>query len=121
MIGSSFQRHDLSTLCRPEDQLSNLKQWAELMPALHDEILTGLELSKTEAWAGIRCALPDRLPAVGAFKNPSFEGIHVCTGMGARGLSWSVLCGELLGAKLTHEPLPMAASLAKLMAAERFG
>ena len=121
MIGSSFQRHDLSTQCRPEDQLSNLKQWAELMPALHDEILTGLELSKTEAWAGIRCALPDRLPAVGAFKNPSFEGIHVCTGMGARGLSWSVLCGELLGAKLTHEPLPMAASLAKLMAAERFG
>jgi tRNA 5-methylaminomethyl-2-thiouridine biosynthesis bifunctional protein len=41
--------------------------------------------------------------------------------MGARGISWSVLCGELLAANLNHEPLPMAASLAKLMAASRFG
>ena len=121
IIGSSFQRHDLNTECRSEDQVSNLRQWAELMPALHDDILSGIAIEKTQAWAGIRCALPDRLPAVGAFKHPSFEGIHVCTGMGARGLSWSVLCGELLAAKLAHEPLPMAVSLAKLMAAERFG
>jgi len=78
-------------------------------------------LDQTQAWAGIRCALPDRLPAVGAFKHPSYEGLHVCTGMGARGLSWAVLCGELLASKILKEPLPMAASLAKLMAADRFG
>jgi tRNA 5-methylaminomethyl-2-thiouridine biosynthesis bifunctional protein len=47
--------------------------------------------------------------------------LNVCTGMGARGISWSVLCGELLAAHLNHEPLPMAASLSKLMAASRFG
>jgi hypothetical protein len=32
-----------------------------------------------------------------------------------------VLCGELLAAHIAHEPLPMAATLAKRMAASRFG
>lgn len=121
IIGSSFQRFDFDTEARSEDQLSNLKQWAELMPAWHDEILDSVDVTQAKAWAGIRAALPDRLPAVGAFQNPSFEGLQVCTGMGARGISWSVLCGELLAAQLNQEPLPMAASLAKLMAASRFG
>jgi tRNA 5-methylaminomethyl-2-thiouridine biosynthesis bifunctional protein len=66
-------------------------------------------------------ALPDRLPAVGAFSHPELKWLTVCTGLGARGISWSVLCGELLAAQVNHEPLPMAASLAKLMAANRFG
>lgn len=121
IVGSSFQRHDLDTRPRAEDQQSNLKQWSELMPAWHDDILHGVDLNQTKAWASVRAALPDRLPAVGALKHPDFQGIQLCTGMGARGISWSVLCGELLAAHLTHEPLPMAASLAQLMAASRFG
>jgi tRNA 5-methylaminomethyl-2-thiouridine biosynthesis bifunctional protein len=121
LVGSSFQRNDFDVTTRPEDQQSNLQQWAELMPALRDEILTGIDPLQTHAWASIRSALPDRVPAVGAFQHPAFKGLQVCTGMGARGLSWSVLCGELLAAQLNHEPLPMAASLAKLMAASRFG
>ena len=91
------------------------------MPAWHDEILERVDVSAAKAWAGIRAALPDRLPAVGAFQNPRYEGLQVCTGMGARGISWSVLCGELLAAQVNQEPLPMAASLAKLMSASRFG
>ena len=121
IVGSSFQRYEFDTTVREEDQQSNLKQWAELMPAWHDEILENVDVSKTQGWAGVRAALPDRLPAVGAFQHPDFEGLQVCTGMGARGISWSVLCGELLASKLNHEPLPMAATLAKLMAAARFG
>ena len=121
IVGSSFQRNDFDVTPRHEDVVSNIQQWAELMPALSDEIQQGIELSKTRSWAGIRSALPDRVPAVGEFKHPDFKGLQVCTGMGARGISWSVLCGELLAAHLNHEPLPMAASLAKLMAASRFG
>ena len=121
IVGSSFQRDDFDTRVRTEDQQNNLKQWAELMPAWHNEILENVDVSKTKGWAGIRAALPDRLPAVGAFQHPDFAGLQVCTGMGARGISWSVLCGELLASQLNHEPLPMAASLAKLMAASRFG
>ena len=121
IVGSSFQRHEVDTTTRPEDEASNIQQWAELMPALSDEIQQGIALTQTRSWAGVRSALPDRVPAVGEFEHPDFKGLHVCTGMGARGISWSVLCGELLAAHINHEPLPMAASLAKRMAASRFG
>ena len=121
MVGSSFQRNDFDLQTRHEDQVSNMQQWAELMPAWQEEILNQIDLGQTTAWAGLRMALPDRLPAVGAFSHPELKGLTVCTGLGARGISWSVLCGELLAAHANHEPLPMAASLAKLMAASRFG
>ena len=121
IVGSSFQRNDFDVQTREADQLSNRQQWAELMPEWQDDILHHLDLEQAASWAAIRMALPDRLPAVGAFAHPEFKGLNVCTGMGARGISWSVLCGELLAAHLNHEPLPMAASLAKLMAASRFG
>ena len=121
IVGSSFQRNDFDLQTRDADQLSNRQQWAELMPEFQDDILHHIDLEKTSSWAAIRMALPDRLPAVGEFAHPEFKGLSVCTGMGARGISWSVLCGELLAANLNHEPLPMAASLAKLMAASRFG
>ena len=121
IVGSSFQRNDLDLATRYEDVQSNIQQWSELMPALQDNILQDIDLTRTQSWAAIRSALPDRLPAVGEFQHPDFTGLQVCTGMGARGISWSVLCGELLAAHLNHEPLPMASSLAKLMAASRFG
>jgi tRNA 5-methylaminomethyl-2-thiouridine biosynthesis bifunctional protein len=120
IVGSSFQRNDFDLQTRDADQLTNRQLWAELMPEFQDDILH-IDLEKTSSWAAIRMALPDRLPAVGEFAHPEFKGLNVCTGMGARGISWSVLCGELLAANLNHEPLPIAASLAKLMAAARFG
>lgn len=121
IVGASFQRNDFDLNTRHADLQSNIQQWAELMPALAAEIQQGVDLTQTQSWASLRSALPDRLPAVGAFQHPHFTGLQVCTGMGARGISWSVLCGELLAAQLNHEPLPMAASLAKLMSASRFG
>ena len=120
IVGSSFQRNDFDLKTRDTDQLSNRQQWAELMPEWQNDILH-IDLEQTSSWAAIRMALPDRLPAVGEFDHPEFKGLNVCTGMGARGISWSVLCGELLVAQLNQEPLPMAVSLAKLMAASRFG
>jgi tRNA 5-methylaminomethyl-2-thiouridine biosynthesis bifunctional protein len=41
-------------------------------------------------------------------------------GMGARGISLAVLCGELTAAWLENEPLPLAPDLARHLAAERF-
>lgn len=121
LVGSSFQRNDFDLTTRKEDLHSNMQQWAELMPALQEDIRHKIDTRTTHSWAAIRSALPDRVPAVGEFSHPDFKGLHVCTGMGARGISWSVLCGELLAAHIAHEPLPMAATLAKRMAASRFG
>jgi len=47
-------------------------------------------------------------------------GLLACTGMGARGLTLAVLCGELLAAGLHGEPLPLDAALARALAASRF-
>ncbi len=46
--------------------------------------------------------------------------LQLCTGMGARGMTLAVLCGEVLAAGLCGEPLPVALSLAQRLRAERF-
>jgi tRNA 5-methylaminomethyl-2-thiouridine biosynthesis bifunctional protein len=46
-------------------------------------------------------------------------GLCVCTAMGSRGLSFAVLCGELLAAWLHAEPLPMDKRLAQSLLASR--
>ena len=71
------------------------------------------------AWAGLRCTLPDRFPAVGPVQPDTLPGLQVCAGMGARGISLSVLSGELIAAQLEGEPLPLAPSLAAHLMAQR--
>ena len=93
--------------------LANLQRLQTLAPEMHAEPLAH--------WQGQRCVSHDRIPLVGPLLAVPDATLWLCAGMGARGISLSVLCGELLAANLNHEPLPMAASLAKLMAASRFG
>jgi tRNA 5-methylaminomethyl-2-thiouridine biosynthesis bifunctional protein len=71
-------------------------------------------------WAGVRCTLPDRFPAVGPVAPEVLPGLHVCTGLGARGLTLSVLCGEWLAAHVQGEPWPLEAKLAAHLRADRF-
>jgi tRNA 5-methylaminomethyl-2-thiouridine biosynthesis bifunctional protein len=68
----------------------------------------------------LRCTLPDRLPAVGPIDSQRLPGLWLCAGMGARGISLAVLCGELAAAWLNNEPLPLPPALAKHLSAERF-
>ena len=79
----------------------------------------GFSETHIQGWAGMRCTLPDRLPAVGALDPVRWPGLMVCTGMGARGISLSVLCGELIAAELEGKALPLPAELAKHLAAKR--
>jgi tRNA 5-methylaminomethyl-2-thiouridine biosynthesis bifunctional protein len=72
------------------------------------------------AWAGVRCTVPDRLPMVGFLAPESWPGLMVCAGMGARGLTLSVLCGEVLAAQYFGEPWPLERKLACALLAHRF-
>ena len=74
---------------------------------------------RLHTWAAVRCTLHDRLPVVGPVDAAALPGLWVCTAMGARGLTLSVLCGELLAARMQGEPLPLDAKLAKALGAER--
>ncbi|WCM90351.1 tRNA (5-methylaminomethyl-2-thiouridine)(34)-methyltransferase MnmD [Acidovorax sp. NCPPB 3576] len=71
------------------------------------------------AWAGVRCAAPDRLPIAGPVDPHALPGLWVCTAMGARGITLAPLCGELVAARLHGEPLPLDARLARALGTER--
>jgi tRNA 5-methylaminomethyl-2-thiouridine biosynthesis bifunctional protein len=58
---------------------------------------------------------------VGAIQPDAWPGLHVFTGLGARGLTLSVLGGEVLAAQLMAEPWPLEPRLARRLLASRFG
>lgn len=64
-------------------------------------------------WAGWRAVLPGRLPAVGEL--PHAAGLWLAVGYASRGLSWSALMGDLIGARLQGEPVPLETDLAQLV------
>ena len=147
ITGSTFERANARPDCTPADHASNRQRLAELLPAAAAALDAQWPDGRAQAWAAVRATLPDRLPAVGAWrpgghhdaeenKAPALtqsaqeaidsEADHsrlplqLCTGLGARGLTLAVLCGELLAATLHGEPLPVARSLAQRLRAGRF-
>jgi tRNA 5-methylaminomethyl-2-thiouridine biosynthesis bifunctional protein len=109
VTGSSFERDNASTETRPEDEQHNFNKLQTLLPAVAHQLTAQFEGGKVKAWAGVRCATPSRLPALGPLESPD---LWVCSGMGSRGLTFAALCAELLAARLHAEPLPLEQRLA---------
>jgi tRNA 5-methylaminomethyl-2-thiouridine biosynthesis bifunctional protein len=120
LMGATFERDNTSTQVRPDDQAAVLARLARLLPATAATLQPAFAGGLVKAWAGVRCAAPDHLPLVGPLDGVNLPGLQVCTAMGSRGLSWAVLCGELLAAWLHAEPLPVEQRLARAMRANRF-
>jgi tRNA 5-methylaminomethyl-2-thiouridine biosynthesis bifunctional protein len=87
----------------------------ELAAALQAHFASG----ELKHWKNTRCVTTDRLPAVGPLETSDAPGLWICTGLGSRGLSFSVLCAELLAARWGAEPWPVEASLARSLDALR--
>ncbi len=119
-IGSTFERNCVQAPVRLEDHDANRLRLATLLPALGATMQPQFAPEQVQGWAGLRCTLPDRLPAAGPLDPTRLPGLWLCSGMGARGISLAVLCGELIAAWLENEPLPLAPSLARQLAAQRF-
>jgi tRNA 5-methylaminomethyl-2-thiouridine biosynthesis bifunctional protein len=105
---------------RAEDHAANQVRLATLLPALSVAMAGPFATDRVQGWAGLRCTLPNRLPAVGPIDAQRLPGLWISAGMGARGISLAVLCGELTAAWLDHEPLPIAPDLVKHLAAARY-
>lgn len=118
LAGSTFERGETQALLKPEDQAANHTKLARLLPGLGAALPAAF--AQAQMWAGVRCTLSDRLPAVGPVNSQALPGLYVCTGLGARGLTLSVLCGEVLAAWLHGEPWPAERKLALALLAERF-
>ncbi|MFO1243651.1 MAG: FAD-dependent 5-carboxymethylaminomethyl-2-thiouridine(34) oxidoreductase MnmC [Ramlibacter sp.] len=119
-VGSTFERDSTDGAVRPADHAANLARLHTLLPAAGLALAGEFAAGRVQGWAGVRATLPDRLPAVGPVDAANAPGLLACTGMGARGLTLAVLCGELLAAGLHGEPLPLDAALARALAASRF-
>ena len=135
IMGSTFERNVTELPASAPDQLAaHQGQWSKLQtlmptaaralaPRFEARLATGEPAdgaaAPVEHWAAVRCTAPDRLPIVGPVDAATLPGLWVCTAMGARGLTLALLCGELLAARLTGEPLPLDAKLARALASER--
>jgi tRNA 5-methylaminomethyl-2-thiouridine biosynthesis bifunctional protein len=118
--GSTFERDCAQAPVRAEDHAANQVRLATLLPALSVAMAGPFATDRVQGWAGLRCTLPNRLPAVGPIDAQRLPGLWISAGMGARGISLAVLCGELTAAWLDHEPLPIAPDLVKHLAAARY-
>ena len=119
ILGSSYERDCETTQIKPNDHIENLARLQKLLPKIATPLAQQFNVDNDDhlqGWTGVRCTTPRRLPVLGcvAVANSGAE-VWVCSGMGSRGLSFAALCGELLAARLHHEPLPLDQRLAQAL------
>ncbi len=112
LMGASYERDAEQPNIKQQDHADNLARLQTLLPQVADALTDQFRGEHAQAWAGIRCATPNRLPLVMQLEG---AGLWLCTGMGSRGLSFAALCAELLAARLHAEPLPVDLPLANAL------
>ncbi|MBK7119231.1 MAG: FAD-dependent 5-carboxymethylaminomethyl-2-thiouridine(34) oxidoreductase MnmC, partial [Comamonadaceae bacterium] len=96
VLGSTFERGCREPVLREADTAEVAGKLAVLLPESARALAPQIASGAARAWAAVRCTVPDRLPVVGAPDASALPGLFVSTGMGARGMTLAVLCGELL-------------------------
>lgn len=118
-MGSSYQPEPQPERSDMANQANNFKHLEQLLPPLARHLAPAFATGTLKTWKNTRCITADRLPAVGPLQASDQPGLWLCAGMGSRGLSFSVLCAELLAARFGAEPLPIEAKLARSLDALR--
>jgi tRNA 5-methylaminomethyl-2-thiouridine biosynthesis bifunctional protein len=118
LMGATFERDNPHADIKDEDRQEIFGRLQQLLP--HTAEVLKASFDESQAWAGVRAVSPDRLPIVGPLDDVALPGVCVCTALGSRGLSFAVLCGELLAAWLHAEPLPLDKRLAQSLLASRY-
>jgi tRNA 5-methylaminomethyl-2-thiouridine biosynthesis bifunctional protein len=114
VLGSTYER-DVADLPPTADQVAlaneaNLARLGKLLPDFA-ALATLATPPPHHAFVGIRCSTRDRLPVLGQIA--SHPGLWISSGMGSRGLTFAVLCAELLAAQWHGEPWPIERTLAE--------
>ena len=119
LTGATFDRDRADPVPAEADTVANRVRLARLHPTAAALLAPAFDAQRTEAWVGVRCASSDRRPLAGPVDPSRPEGPWLCTAMGSRGLSFAVLCAELLAAQWHAEPWPLPAALARGLDAGR--
>ena len=118
-MGSSYQPANQAERPDQDNHLGNWQHLQPLLPELAQQLQQRFESGALHSWKNTRCITTDRLPVVGPLEASDAPTLWICAGLGSRGLSFSVLCAELLAARWGAEPWPVAARLAKALNALR--
>jgi tRNA 5-methylaminomethyl-2-thiouridine biosynthesis bifunctional protein len=137
-IGATFQKEPVAAPdIRAADHDENIQKLAHYLPQMQigRDAVTG-------GRTGYRATTPDRLPMAGAVpdapqilqdfadlrrgarekeQNPALlRGLYITTGHSAHGMSSAPLCGEIIAAMISQEPLPVPYAVAQSLAPVRF-
>ncbi|MEO7852517.1 MAG: FAD-dependent oxidoreductase, partial [Rubrivivax sp.] len=129
-FGATAQVDDFDASVRVADHAYNLHRLQMMAP--HGPIPAEADLQGRVAW---RSVAVDRLPLVGAVPDPARQatassrlqqlprlpGLHVLTALGARGIGFAVLGGQVLAAMLSGTPVPLESCLVDALDPGRFG
>jgi tRNA 5-methylaminomethyl-2-thiouridine biosynthesis bifunctional protein len=117
--GATFQSDASLHALLSQEHAANFSKLQTLLPAAAQTLAPQFASQQVQAWQGSRCISHDRLPLVGPLEESDQPTLWLCAGMGARGLSFSALCAELLMAGMCGEPLPMESNLARSLGTRR--
>jgi tRNA 5-methylaminomethyl-2-thiouridine biosynthesis bifunctional protein len=117
--GSTFRADANALFDVAQEQATNLAKLQVLLPQVANTLATQFESRQTQTWQGRRCVTHDRLPLVGPLEEGPAPTLWLSAGMGARGLSFSALCAELIAAWMGGEPLPVENQLARSLSTLR--
>lgn len=112
LTGATFDRDSRDPSTHDVDTAANRERLARLHPGAAAMLGDAFSQGKVQAWAGVRCASHDRRPLVGPCDPQMPQGPWLCSALGSRGLSFAMLCAELLVARWHVEPLPVPGKLA---------
>lgn len=130
-LGASRDDQELKLITTLSAHQQNLEKLAQLLPDYHFDF----PATKLDGRVGYRPTTPDRLPLVGTIPDfvqsprggisqlhqlPKQVGLYGLLGLGARGLTWSALCAELLACQINGEPLPLEKKLVEAIDPARF-
>jgi tRNA 5-methylaminomethyl-2-thiouridine biosynthesis bifunctional protein len=103
---------------------ANFSRLQRLLPeaaqALRAQFESPVEAGPLGHWRNTRYATPDRLPVAGPLMAGDQPSLWGSTAFGSRGLTWAVLCAEIIAARLTGEPLPVETGLSRHLDSGRF-
>jgi tRNA 5-methylaminomethyl-2-thiouridine biosynthesis bifunctional protein len=117
--GSTFETDPSQWADKPGQHWANHQKLCQLLPGIGEALRVPFEQGRVSAWSGVRCVSHDRLPLVGPISASTPHHLWMNAAMGARGLSLSALCAQLLVAQMFGEPLPVEANLARQLNATR--
>ena len=117
--GATYEAGHEAAAPASEHHRVNLAKLRTLLPAAAQLLAPSFAPAAARGWGSTRCVSADRLPLVGPLEDGAQPTLWLSAAMGSRGLSFAMLCAELLAARLAAEPWPVEASLARFLHARR--